>query len=126
MKVKINEEIKSAMKARDKFRLNALKLIKSKLEHTKLPDVDAIIAHHKTLAKSQEFFVGEQLTTLEKELDIIKEFMPKMLSKEEYEVIVDKHMDKGNMGAIIKAVRAEVEGSFDGGLVSSLIKEKLS
>ena len=130
MLIKINEEIKSAMKARDKFRLDALKYIKSRIEDKNFrspskSDLDAIIEHHKTLAKSQEFFNGEDLVNLEKELNIIKEFMPKLLSQEEYEALVDKHLSLGNMGSIMKAVKEEVEGSFDGKLVSQLIKERL-
>lgn len=126
MKEKINEEIKNAMKAKDKFRLNVLKLLKSKLEHNNKDITQIIKSHYKSLAKSQEFFKDEALVELEKELDIIKEFLPKELSKEEYSALVDKHLELGNMGAIIKAIKEEVGDSFNGGTVSSLIKEKLN
>ena len=121
----INDEIKAAMKARDKFRVGVLKLLKSKIERADKDHVQLIKTHHKTLAKSQEFFKDEALVTLEKELDIIKEFLPKELSKEEYTTLVEKHLGLGNMGAIIKAVKAEVGDAFNGGIVSSIIKEKL-
>lgn len=131
MKNKINEEIKTAMKARDKFRLDALRYIKSKIEDKDFhspnkSDLDAVIEHHKTMVKLQVHFAGDRLATLGKELRIIEEFMPKSLTQEEYEVLVDKHIALDNMGQIMSAVKAEVEGSFNGKLVSSLIKGKLT
>ena len=128
---KINQEIKEAMKNKDKFRIGTLKYIKSLVQNnglTKkpLPELDVIIGHHKKMSKMLEVYSGDALNNLEKEILIIEEFVPKPLSEEELSSLIDKHISLGNMGAIMKAVKSEITGFFDGSLVSSLIKSKLS
>jgi len=128
---KINQEIKDAMKSKDRFRLNTLKYIKSLLQNNAIsekpiPELDIIMSHHKKMSKTLELYKGQSLLDLQKEISIIEEFIPKAMSPEELSNLIDKHISLGNMGEVMKAVKAEVAGPFDGQLVSALIKSKLS
>jgi len=129
---KINQEIKSSMRNKDRFRLNSLKYIKSLLQENSLSnksvsEVDVIMSHHKKMSKMLSVYKeGKALDDLKKELIIIKEFVPKSMGEDEIAALVDKHLSLGNMGAVMKAVKAEITGPFDGKLVSSLVKSKLS
>ena len=66
------------------------------------------------------------LELTDEEISIIEEFIPKALSEEELSALVDKHISIGNVGLIMKAVKEEIAGPFDGKLLSTLIKSKLS
>lgn len=128
---KINQEIKDAMKSKDRFRLNTLKYIKSLLQNNAIsekpiPELDIIMSHHKKMSKTLELYRDQSLIDLQKEIAIIEEFIPKAMSPEELSSLIDKHISLGNMGEVMKAVKAEITGPFDGQLVSALIKSKLS
>lgn len=128
---KINEEIKNAMRSKDSFRLNALKYIKSLLQNNSIDkstttELDVVMGHHKKMLKSTELYKDKALEDLKKEISIIEEFLPKALSENELSQLIDKHISLGNMGSIMKALKEEISGPFDGKLVSALIKSKLS
>lgn len=75
---KLSKEIKEAMKSRDELRLDALRNLKGRLDNQRKSgkeDAKIVKEYHAELAKSQEFFKDELLVKLEKELDIVKEFM---------------------------------------------------
>ena len=127
---KVNQEIKIAMKSKDRFRLNALKYIKSLLQNnliTEKPisELEIVMSHHKKMSKTLDMYKDQALLNLEKEIAIIEEFIPKAMSEEEISALVDKHLSLGNMGQVMQAVKAEIIGPFDGKLVSSLVKSKL-
>lgn len=63
------------------------------------------------------------------ELEIIQQYLPKQMSKEETEKAVEEILKKAGtteIGPAMKAVMAELRGKADSGLVSQLVKEKLS
>ena len=68
----------------------------------------------------------------EKEIEILKEYLPEQLSLEEVNKIIDEIFDKvkpssmKDMGSIMKEVTPQVKGKFDMQEVSSIIKTKLS
>ena len=128
---KINKEIIMAMKAKNGFRNTALKMIKCDLQNnvkegTPRTELDVVGSYFKKLAKNLDLYKDEvALEKLNSELQIVKEFLPKELSTEELETLIDKHLSLNNFGQIMKAVKSEVDGVFDGKLVSALIKSKL-
>jgi uncharacterized protein YqeY len=135
---KINDEIIKALKNKDSFRANTLKLVKAELQMNQKnskpkPEQDVVTAFYKKLSKGLdiddiETKQPEFVKNLKNELAIIAEFTPKELSEDEFKTIIQNHLSLGNMGAIIKAVKedvAEKGAMFDGKLVSSLIKQLL-
>lgn len=128
---KINKEIICSMKEKNKFRLSVLKLIKNELQNnlklqSVLEETTVVSSYYKKLSKSLDMYKEEAaLNNLKEELSIIKEFMPKELSREDLENLVDKYKNLNNFGKIMKSVREEVSGLFDGALVSKIIKERM-
>ena len=135
---KINDEVIKALKAKETFRLNILKLIKAELLTNKKeahprPEDEVIAGFYKKIAKNLEIpdiktkNSAFYETTL-KELEIIKEFMPKSLSEGDLKALITKHLSLGNMGAIMKAVKDEIAATgalFDGKMASALVNQLL-
>jgi len=127
---KINQDIKIAMKKKDRFRLNALKYIKSIIQNDTfaskpIGELNVVLGLHKRMVKVLDSYKAQAWLDLKKEIKIIEEFIPKAMSEEDISILVDKHLSLGNMGAVIKAVKEEITGPFDGKLVSTLVKSKL-
>lgn len=127
----VNSEIKSAMRSKDRFRLTALKYIKSLMQNNSISekpllDSDIVLAHHKKMTKALALYKDQALEDLKKEINIIGEFLPKAMSEDDIKNIVDKYLSLGDFGSVMKAVKAEVTGPFDGKLISTLVKTGLS
>lgn len=69
------------------------------------------------------------------EAEVIEEYLPRPLTREEVEVIVDRaiaelkasgaELSMRQMGQVMKPVTAEVAGRFDGKAVSEIVRAKL-
>ena len=68
----------------------------------------------------------------ENEIEIISKFLPKQLSKEEINIIIDATISScgassmKDMGLVVKLIKSEYNGKMDFGNVSKIIKSKLS
>ena len=68
----------------------------------------------------------------ENEIEIISNFLPKQLSNKEINIIIDDTIKTCNassmrdMGKVIKLIRDQYNGKMDFGIVSELIKNKLT
>ena len=68
----------------------------------------------------------------ENEIEIISKFLPKQLSKEEINIIIDSTISScgassmKDMGLVVKLIKSEYNGKMDFGNVSKIIKSKLS
>ena len=130
---RLSKEIVRCMKEKDIVRVDALKLAKAELlnnQKTGDPkdEQEVLQSYRKKLVKSLDAYKErpDTLKKLENEIAIIDEFLPKAMTKEEIEALIQKHVGLKDFGQVMKAVRAEITGSFDGKLVSQLIKDKLS
>jgi uncharacterized protein YqeY len=147
LKTRIDEEIKSAMKAQDKEALRALRAIKSLilLAETSEGSTGTLSTEeeNKLLMKaakqrkdSAEIYAQQDREDLRKveleELAIIERFLPKMLSAEELseklkEIIarVGASSPK-DMGKVMGVATKELAGLADGKLVSEMVKSLLA
>ena len=142
---RINEDMKSAMKSQDKETLSVIRMLKSAIQLAKialkheLSDeevIDVVSKQIKMRKDSIEEFTKANRTDLanqyQQEIDILNKYMPKQLSLEEVNKIIDEAFalinptNEKQMGLIMKEVNPKVRGKFDMGEVSKLIKEKLS
>ncbi len=138
---KINDELKNAMKNKDQLRLSVLRMVKSKVLYVNakgdLPDVEIvkiIKKYGKDLNESIEQFkkVGknEEVVQHEKELEIVKEFLPKELSADEIKKVVQDTIKAvgaesiKEMGKVMKEITTNHPG-IDGKTVSQLVREFL-
>jgi hypothetical protein len=145
LKKRITDDMKSAMKAKDKEFLRATRMIieaikqKEVDERVELDDSQVLTVINKMVKQrkdsiSQFDLAGRtDLVEIEEaELEIIKKYMPEQLSDEEVEIFVDKAInDSGSdsmkdMGKLMGMLKVQLQGKADMSLVSQLIKSRLS
>jgi uncharacterized protein YqeY len=142
----INSDLTEAMKAREAERLSALRMVKTalKLRETELPggvdDTEAMKVLNTLLKQrrdaAEQFRAGgrEELALKEEnEARIIQTYLPAAASEEDISGAVDESIAEvgassmKDMGAVMKAVRAKLEGkTVDGKALSDMVKAKLS
>lgn len=144
---RINEDIKAAMLAREKEKLNALRAIKSAILLAKTQkggsdelDEEAEIKLLKQLVKqrqdSAEMYKAqnrEDLYAEEKsQLDVISTYLPQMMSEEEVESTLKQIIaDNGftgmkDMGKVMGMATKTFAGKADNKMVSEIVKRLLS
>ncbi len=145
MKDKILNDIIIAMKSKDKDKLATLRLLKGAIqleEISKKADLtdDEIISiiskQIKTRSESMENFKKanrkDLITKTEQEIEILNEYMPKQLSKEEVVNIIKLAFDEikptsiKQMKEIMAYLNPKLKGRTDMKMVSQIVKEKLS
>ncbi len=141
---KINEDLVTALKAGDKFKLSVLRLVKSAVQNEsinkkqELTDEEVIAVLKKQVKMRKEsklefekYEKFEDAKNLEKELVILNEYLPEELSEEETIKLIDamflelKPEGIRDMGRCMKYASENIKNA-DMSLVSKLIKEKLS
>ena len=145
LKPRISEAMKDAMRAKDKARLSAIRLMLAEIkrievdERIELEDdrilsiLDKMLKQRRDSIKQYEAGSRQDLADVEQaEIDVIQEFLPAALSDEEIASLVDDAIQASGatsmkeMGAVMNIVRPKVMGRADMGQVSGLVKTKLS
>lgn len=132
----ISKDITSAMKNKEKEKLEALRFLKSLFiqNNTAVKPVDdqsVMISHVKKLQDSLvNFPEGSELKLKTiKEIEIISHYMPKPLSQTEVEnfiMQIKSKLSNPNMGEVMKELTPLIKGKFDGKLASELVKKALT
>ena len=142
---KIQSDIVTAMKARDDFRLSVLRMIKAAIQLKevekirKLEDNESIQLLQTLLKQRKEsieqFTKGgrpELAEKEQKEAAIIETYLPASASAEEMDAAIGKAIAEAGatsvkqMGAVVKAAKAQLEGkTVDGKVLSDLVRERL-
>lgn len=136
--VTLQDEMKTAMKARDQARVDALRFIISAIKYAMVdePDLDdggIVAVLTKEAKKRRESIVAyteagrSELADKEKyELTLIEGYLPKMMSEEEVRgklaAMVEQFAGK-NMGEAMKIAMKEVGGKAEGGVVAKVVRE---
>ena len=142
---KMKSDLIIAMKEKDKDRLTVLRMVKgamqlevinNKKEENEELFIDVVSKQIKTRNDSiVEFQKGNRQDLIDKtqaEIEILKEYLPKQLTEEEIEIILNDVFEKVNptsskeMGLIMKEATPLLKGKADMKLVSEKIKERLS
>tara|TARA_B100000900_G_scaffold327416_1_gene287537 strand:- start:254 stop:712 length:459 start_codon:yes stop_codon:yes gene_type:complete len=143
---KINSKIKESIKQKDSVKLDTLRSIKSailieekssKLNELSVGDEIKILNRlYKQRKESYDIYKSknrEDLANIENlQANIIQEFLPKQLSSEEVEKIIDNIILKLNpegikdMGKVMGFATKELLGKADGKLISVIVKNKLN
>ncbi|MBR6936024.1 MAG: GatB/YqeY domain-containing protein [Prevotella sp.] len=143
----ISEDIKSAMKARDKVALEALRNIKKVFLEAKtapgandtLEDADALKILQK-LAKqgkesAQTFLANNRQDLAVSELaqvEVIERYLPKALEESEIESIVKEIIAQTgaqgmkDMGKVMGVASKQMAGRADGRIISTIVKKLLA
>ena len=143
---KINEDIKAAMLARESQKLNALRAVKSAIllaktqkgggdldEESEIKILKQLVKQRQESAETYKAQNREDLAAEEQfQLDIIKNYMPQMLSEEEVEatlkgIIADNGFSgMKDMGKVMGMATKTFAGKADNKLVSDIVKRLLA
>lgn len=144
---KISEDIKAAMKARDKVRLETLRNIKKVFLEAKtapgandtLDDADAMKILQKLAKQGREtaatFTAANRQDLADEELaqaKVIEEYLPKPLTEAEIEEIVKKIIAETgaqgmkDMGKVMGNASKQMAGKADGRTISTIVKKLLA
>lgn len=146
MNIKINDDLKSAMKEKDAFKLSVLRMLKSALQLEKIAkkhelddnEIITVIKKQVKLRKDsileyKKYNKEESVKDLEKEIEILSVYLPEEMSIEEINTLIDEVFKVVNpssikdMGNIMKIVNEKIAGkNADMALISKIVKEKLS
>ncbi|MBH0201837.1 MAG: GatB/YqeY domain-containing protein [Nitrospira sp.] len=146
MSDRLTDDLKLAMKSRDQLRMDVIRMIKAAVLNKEVElkrDLDDAEMSRvmTTLVKQRRESVEQfekarrmELADKErKEIEIIESYLPKPISPQELDAIVESVVAETgsrtlkDMGMVMKAVMARLAGqSIDGKQVSDLVKSKLS
>ncbi len=143
---KVLEELKTAMRAKDKIALEALRAIKSAIllektsgkgeEISEAAEIKLLQKLVKQRKESAAIYRQQNRTDLaeteEKQAAVIEKFLPEQLSEEELEPIIKKIIDDlgattiKDMGRVMGAASKQLAGKADNRTISTLVKKLLN
>lgn len=141
---RLNEDMKQAMRAGDKFRLSTIRIIRAAIKNQEielrrpLEDNDTLNILSRELKQRrdslQDFERGgreDLVSNVKSEIEIITEYLPKQLNEEEVKAIVVQTMQetgassKADLGKLMGALMPKVKGIADGKLVNAIVQQSL-
>ncbi|NWG38534.1 MAG: GatB/YqeY domain-containing protein [Hydrogenophilaceae bacterium] len=144
LKAQIQEDIKSAMKAKEAFRLATLRLLSAAMKQKEVDervDLDdaAVLAIIEKLIKQRKDSISQfekagrqDLVDAEKnELAILSAYLPAQMSEAEIATAIDAAMASTgaagpkDMGKLMGVLKPQLAGKADMGKVSALVKARL-
>ena len=145
LKLKITDNVKDAMRAKEKERLATLRQITAaikqfEVDNRKDLDDEGIITILTKMCKQRRDSLSQfqaagrdDLATIEiAELAIIEEFMPTAMTEQEIADAIEAAITESgatsarDMGAVMNILRPQLQGRADMGAVSGLVKAALS
>lgn len=146
---RINDDLKDAMRARDKVALRTLRSLRTALknkeidkrqsgEETELSEQEQLAIVRKQVKQRQDSIEqyadadrDDLVQKEQEELDILETYMPEALSDDELEETIDAIIDDvgaedmSSMGAVMGRAMGELRGRVDGSRVQQMVKDKL-
>ena len=145
LKSQIQEDIKQAMRARERDRLAALRLVSAAIkqkevdERIELDDTQVLAVLDKMAKQRREsldqYQQAGRTDLAEKEqyeLDLIQAYLPEQLGADELASLIDDAIAQTgassmrDMGSVMGVLRGQVQGRADMKAVSQAVKDKLS
>jgi len=141
---KINADIKAAMLAKEKEKLEALRAIKAALllestkgtgDVTEDAEVKILQKMYKQRMESAEIYKQQGRPELEEpevfQANIIKAYLPEQMSEEQVKAVIQEVIQSvgassaADMGKVMGPAMAKLQGKADGKLISQLVKQLL-
>ena len=145
LKDQINEDMKSAMRAKEAERLGTIRLLLSAMKQKEVDEritlddaaviaiVDKLIKQRKDSVAAYAQAQREDLADIErKEIVVLEAYLPQRMSDEEITAAVQALVAElgasgpGDMGKVMGAVKTRLAGKADMGLVSAAVKAALN
>lgn len=144
LKDRITQDVKDAMRARDKPRLATLRLITAAIkqrevdERIELDDTQITLVLDKMVKQRRESIVQfekagrDDLIAIENsELEIITPYLPEQLGEDEINALIDTALEQTgatsikDMGKVMGLLKPKLQGRADMGAISALIRSRL-
>jgi len=144
LKDRITQDVKDAMRAKDKPRLATLRLITAAIkqrevdERIELDDTQVTLVLDKMVKQRRESIVQfekagrDDLIAIENnELEIITPYLPEQLGEDEINALIDAALEQTgassikDMGKVMGQLKPKLQGKADMVAVSALIKSRL-
>ena len=145
LKTRINEAVKTAMRAGDKSRLGTLRLITAALkqrevdERKELTDDDVVATLAKMVKQRRESIAQFQQAGRDDladrelaEIAVISDFLPQPLTDAEIDRLIEQAIAETgaagirDMGKVMAVLRPQIQGRADPAAISSRVKQRLS
>lgn len=145
LKQRINDDVKTAMRSKDKKRLGVLRLITAAFKQKEVDerielDDTMVLAIMDKMSKQirdsiQQFEQAGRDDLAQKEafeLGIIQEYLPAQLTEDEIKQIITESIEATgaesakDMGKVMGVLKPRLQGRADMGKVSGLVKQQLS
>ncbi|BCX03540.1 MAG: aspartyl-tRNA amidotransferase subunit B [Candidatus Roseilinea sp.] len=149
LKQRIQDELKAAMRGGDEARKTVLRLLVAQIKNAEVEartdgrggvlsdsDVLALVRreikqHEESLLEAQHAGREDLVAQQQAELDVLKEFLPRQLSREEIVELAKQTIQELNVtspkqhGQVMKALQPKVKDIADGKLVNEVVRELL-
>jgi uncharacterized protein len=140
----ISRDMRAAMKERDRGRVGALRMLGAALKNGEieagrpLTEEEEQVVLRRQLKQREESAEAfrragreEQAASESAEAEIVREYLPEPLSRQELERIVDRALQEtgatgmGEMGAVMERAMALAEGRAEGRELAALVRNRL-
>ncbi|MDX1529300.1 MAG: GatB/YqeY domain-containing protein [Gammaproteobacteria bacterium] len=144
LKSRIQEDVKDAMRARDRERLGALRLITAAIKQKEVDDrvelddaavisvLEKMIKQRRDSIEQYQKGGREELAAREAdEIEVIQNYMPAAMDESEIEALIDATLQQTgasgmkDMGKVMGALKAKIQGRADMGAVSAKVRARL-
>ncbi|PTL40552.1 GatB/YqeY domain-containing protein [Alkalicoccus saliphilus] len=141
---KLNQDMKEAMRAKEKQRLTVIRSVKSSVQNEainaghELSDEEVLTVLNREMKQRRESLqefekAGREdlVDKIQQEISILADYMPEQLSDKELQAVVDETIaetgasSKADMSRVMGAVMPKVKGRADGTAVRSLVQQSL-
>ncbi|MFL2530082.1 MAG: GatB/YqeY domain-containing protein [Porticoccaceae bacterium] len=144
LKAEINNAMKDAMRAKDKPRLGAIRLIQAEVKRIEVDErieiddqrliaiMDKMIKQRRDSITQYEAAGRDELAAIEiAEIKVIQEFLPTALTEQEIDQLVQAAIastgaeSMRDMGKVMGILKPQIQGRADAGAVSASVKKAL-
>ena len=145
MKTQLTDAMKDAMRAKDKPRLSAIRLMLSEVKRIEVDErieisderliaiLDKMIKQRRDSITQYEAAYRQELADIEiGEISVIQEFLPVALTEDEISAMITAAISATgaesmrDMGKVMGILKPQIQGRADGGAVSGLVKSALN
>lgn len=142
---RLNDDIKTAMKSKDKDVLSVLRMMKASIQNEEIksgtsltPDDELTVLSREMKQRKdslEEFSKADRMDLVEKierEILIVSKYMPEQLSDDELKSLIQEAVNATgassmkDFGKVMGAIMPKTKGKADGQKVNAFVKEQLS
>lgn len=145
LKQQLNDAMKQAMRAKDKARLGAIRLIQAEVKRVEVDErididdqrlliiMDKMVKQRRDSISQYQKAGRQELAAVETaEIEVIQEFLPAALDQQEIEQLISQAITRTgaesmrDMGKVMGILKPQIQGRADAGQVSAMVKKALN